>query len=151
MDVGLAEFFSSVAGIRIACDVAGLACAGGLFVVPLFTAIQADAPKDRRARIVGGVNILNSAFMVLGVLYDRNVAKPDDRRDRAGAPRRARGFEPWRGFLCAEVRCATRGLTAKRQGAKIRIRKAPACNTAAIHSQWTCGTASHSHEIISNV
>jgi MFS family permease len=68
VDVGLAEFFSSVAGIRIACDVAGLACAGGLFVVPLFTAIQADAPKDRRARIVGGVNILNSAFMVLGVL-----------------------------------------------------------------------------------
>jgi MFS family permease len=55
VDVGLAEFFSSVAGIRIACDVAGLACAGGLFVVPLFTAIQADAPKDRRARIVGGV------------------------------------------------------------------------------------------------
>ena len=67
-EVGLAEFFSSVAGIRIACDVAGLACAGGLFVVPLFTAIQADAPKDRRARIVGGVNILNSAFMVLGAL-----------------------------------------------------------------------------------
>jgi acyl-[acyl-carrier-protein]-phospholipid O-acyltransferase/long-chain-fatty-acid--[acyl-carrier-protein] ligase len=68
VDVGLAEFFSSVAGIRIACDVAGLACAGGLFVVPLFTAIQADAPKDRRARIVGGVNILNSAFIALGVL-----------------------------------------------------------------------------------
>jgi acyl-[acyl-carrier-protein]-phospholipid O-acyltransferase/long-chain-fatty-acid--[acyl-carrier-protein] ligase len=67
VDAGLAEFFS-VAGIRIACDVAGLACAGGPFVVPLFTAIQADAPKDRRARIVGGVNILNSAFMVLGAL-----------------------------------------------------------------------------------
>jgi MFS family permease len=68
VDVGLAEFFSSVAGIRIACDVVGLASSGGLFVVPLFTAIQADAPKERRARIVGGVNILNSAFMVLGAL-----------------------------------------------------------------------------------
>ncbi|MGH6851841.1 MAG: MFS transporter [Methylocella sp.] len=67
-DVGLAEFFTSVAGVRIGCDVAGLACAGGLFVVPLFTAIQADAPEDRRARIVGGVNILSSAFMVAGVL-----------------------------------------------------------------------------------
>jgi MFS family permease len=67
-DVGLAEFFSSVAGIRIACDVVGLASSGALFVVPLFTAIQADAPKERRARIVGGVNILNSAFMVLGAL-----------------------------------------------------------------------------------
>jgi MFS family permease len=67
-EVGLAEFFRSAAGFRIACDVTGLSCAGGLFVVPLFTAIQADAPKDRRARIVGGVNILNSAFIVAGVL-----------------------------------------------------------------------------------
>jgi MFS family permease len=64
----LGEFFRSAAGLRIAGDVAGLACAGGLFVVPLFTAIQADARKDWRARIVGGVNILNSAFIVAGVL-----------------------------------------------------------------------------------
>ncbi|MCI0600901.1 MAG: MFS transporter [Beijerinckiaceae bacterium] len=67
-EVGLAEFFRSFIGLRIAFDVAGLACAGGLFVVPLFTAIQADATKDHRARVVGGVNILNSAFIVLGVL-----------------------------------------------------------------------------------
>jgi MFS family permease len=67
-EMGLAEFFSSVAGIRIACDVVGLASSGALFVVPLFTAIQADAPKERRARIVGGVNILNSIFMVCGAL-----------------------------------------------------------------------------------
>jgi MFS family permease len=68
VEVGLAEFFRSAGGIRIGFDVAGLACAGGFFVVPLFTAIQADAAKDRRARIVGGVNILNAAFIVLGVL-----------------------------------------------------------------------------------
>src|SRR5208283_1518513 len=67
-DVGLAEFFSSWAGLRIAFDVVALACAGGLFVVPLSTAIQADAAPDRRARIVGGVNILNAAFIVFGVL-----------------------------------------------------------------------------------
>jgi acyl-[acyl-carrier-protein]-phospholipid O-acyltransferase/long-chain-fatty-acid--[acyl-carrier-protein] ligase len=65
-DVGLAEFFRSFIGVRVACDVVGLACAGGLFVVPLFTAIQADAAKDHRARIIGGVNILNSALIVLG-------------------------------------------------------------------------------------
>ena len=67
-EVGLAEFFRSIAGLRIASDVTGLACAGGLFVVPIFTAIQADAAVERRARIVGGVNILNAAFMVFGVL-----------------------------------------------------------------------------------
>lgn len=66
-EVGLAAFFSSAIGIRVAFDVTGLACAGGLFVVPLFSAIQADSAKDKRARIVGGVNIFNSAFIVLGV------------------------------------------------------------------------------------
>lgn len=66
--LSLGEFLSSAAGLRLALDVTGLSCAGGLFVVPLFTAVQADAPKDHRARIVGGVNILNSAFMVAGVL-----------------------------------------------------------------------------------
>jgi len=67
-EVDIATFFSSAIGLRIALDVVGLACAGGLFVVPLFSAIQADAAPDRRARIVGGVNILNSAFIVAGVL-----------------------------------------------------------------------------------
>lgn len=65
---GVWEFFHSFTGIRIAGDVAGLACAGGLFVVPLFTAVQAKASKDRRARIIAGVNILSSAFIVLGSL-----------------------------------------------------------------------------------
>jgi MFS family permease len=67
-EVGLGEFFRSPVGIRVAADVVGLTGAGGLFVVPLFTAIQAGAPKDHRARIVGGVNILSSAFIVLGAL-----------------------------------------------------------------------------------
>lgn len=65
-ETGLSEFFCSFAGARIAGDVVGLACAGGLFVVPLFAAIQASASKDRRARIIAGVNILSSAFIVSG-------------------------------------------------------------------------------------
>jgi acyl-[acyl-carrier-protein]-phospholipid O-acyltransferase/long-chain-fatty-acid--[acyl-carrier-protein] ligase len=67
-EAGFSEFFRSFTGIRVASDVVGLACAGGLFVVPLFTAIQAEASKDRRARIVAGVNILSSAFIVVGSL-----------------------------------------------------------------------------------
>ncbi len=67
-EVDIPTFLSSMIGVRIACDVAGLAAAGGLFVVPLFSAIQADAAKHMRARVVGGVNILNSAFIVAGVL-----------------------------------------------------------------------------------
>jgi MFS family permease len=67
-EIELGAFFTSMTGLRAAFDVLGLACAGGLFVVPLFTAIQADAPPAWRARIVGAVNVLNSAFIVIGVL-----------------------------------------------------------------------------------
>jgi acyl-[acyl-carrier-protein]-phospholipid O-acyltransferase/long-chain-fatty-acid--[acyl-carrier-protein] ligase len=66
-EIALGAFFTSMTGLRATFDVLGLACAGGLFVVPLFTAIQTDAPAARRARIVGAVNVLNSALIIIGV------------------------------------------------------------------------------------
>jgi MFS family permease len=66
-EVGLATFFGSMLGLRVAFDVTALACAGGLFVVPLSAAIQAEAPKAARARIIGGVNIIVSFLIVAGV------------------------------------------------------------------------------------
>jgi acyl-[acyl-carrier-protein]-phospholipid O-acyltransferase / long-chain-fatty-acid--[acyl-carrier-protein] ligase len=62
------QFFDAVGGIHIAVDLAGLAIAGGLFVVPTFAAVQAWAGADRRARVVAAVNVLNAAFMVVGAL-----------------------------------------------------------------------------------
>ena len=44
-------------------DLAGLAIAGGLYIVPTFAAVQAWAGADRRARVIAGVNVLNAAFM----------------------------------------------------------------------------------------
>ncbi len=67
-EAGLLAFFTSAEGLRIAGDVAGMAAAGGLYVVPLFAAVQAEAPAERRARIVAAVNILNAIFMVGGTL-----------------------------------------------------------------------------------
>ncbi len=67
-ETGLAAFFTSAAGLRIAADVAGMAAAGGLYVVPLFAAVQAEAPAERRARIIAAINILNAIFMVAGTL-----------------------------------------------------------------------------------
>ena len=64
--LGIADFFRSRGSIHISIDLAGLAIAGGLFVVPTFAAVQAWAGIDRRARVVAGVNILNAAFMVTG-------------------------------------------------------------------------------------
>ena len=70
-------------GLHIAADVIGLACAGGLFVVPLFAAIQFRAPADQRARVVGGVNISEFGLHGFGDGCDGSVAKPLDRLRRA--------------------------------------------------------------------
>ena len=57
------DIFKSVRGIRLILDLAGLAIAGGLFIVPVFAAVQAWAGADRRARVIAGVNVLNAGFM----------------------------------------------------------------------------------------
>jgi len=67
-DIGLASFATSLSGCRIGLDILGLSIGGGLFVVPLFAALQFLAPRARRARVVGAVNILNALFMVAGTL-----------------------------------------------------------------------------------
>jgi acyl-[acyl-carrier-protein]-phospholipid O-acyltransferase/long-chain-fatty-acid--[acyl-carrier-protein] ligase len=61
---GVAEVFGSWKGIHVAIDLAGLAIAGGLFIVPSFAAVQTWAGADKRARVVAGCNVLNAAFMV---------------------------------------------------------------------------------------
>jgi acyl-[acyl-carrier-protein]-phospholipid O-acyltransferase/long-chain-fatty-acid--[acyl-carrier-protein] ligase len=61
--IGVAAMFSSFRGIRVAIDLAGLAIAGGLYIVPTFAAVQAWAGVDRRARVIAAVNVLNAAFM----------------------------------------------------------------------------------------
>lgn len=68
VSIGLWDFFTQSAGLRIAFDVMGLAVAGGLFVVPVFSAVQAWAGEDRRARVIAAVNIVTAIFMVGGSL-----------------------------------------------------------------------------------
>jgi acyl-[acyl-carrier-protein]-phospholipid O-acyltransferase/long-chain-fatty-acid--[acyl-carrier-protein] ligase len=62
----VAEVLGAGPGLFIGIDLAGLAIAGGLFIVPAFSAVQAWAGSDRRARVVAAVNVLNAAFMSLG-------------------------------------------------------------------------------------
>jgi acyl-[acyl-carrier-protein]-phospholipid O-acyltransferase/long-chain-fatty-acid--[acyl-carrier-protein] ligase len=64
--VGIAQVFSSWKGIHIAIDLAGLAIAGGLFIVPAFSAVQSWAGADKRARVIAAVNVLNALFIVGG-------------------------------------------------------------------------------------
>jgi acyl-[acyl-carrier-protein]-phospholipid O-acyltransferase / long-chain-fatty-acid--[acyl-carrier-protein] ligase len=65
---GISAVVASARGWRIMVDLAGLAIAGGLFIVPAFAAVQAWAGPDRRARVVAAVNVLNAAFMVAAAL-----------------------------------------------------------------------------------
>ncbi|HKH81262.1 MAG TPA: MFS transporter [Methylovirgula sp.] len=67
-DQTLASFLTSPRGLFISFDIVGLAAAGGLFTVPLFAAVQALSPSDRRARTIAGVNILNALYIVAGTL-----------------------------------------------------------------------------------
>jgi acyl-[acyl-carrier-protein]-phospholipid O-acyltransferase / long-chain-fatty-acid--[acyl-carrier-protein] ligase len=66
--LGIGDYFSAPYSIHIAIDLAGLAIAGGLFIVPTFAAVQAWAGADHRARVIAAVNVLNAAFMVVGAL-----------------------------------------------------------------------------------
>jgi acyl-[acyl-carrier-protein]-phospholipid O-acyltransferase / long-chain-fatty-acid--[acyl-carrier-protein] ligase len=65
---GIGAVLSSFRGIRIAIDLGGLALAGGLFIVPVFAAVQAWAGADRRARVIAAVNVLNAGFMAGGAV-----------------------------------------------------------------------------------
>lgn len=62
------ELLKTVSGVRLMLDMAGLAAAGGLFIVPAFASVQAWAKADHRARVIAAVNILNAAFMSLATL-----------------------------------------------------------------------------------
>ena len=59
---------ASFTGVRMLVDLAGIAFAGGLFIVPSFAAVQAWAPVDRRARVIAGCNVVAAAGMTLAGL-----------------------------------------------------------------------------------
>ncbi len=67
-EIGLIDFFTSPTGLRVAGEILVYSCAAGLFVVPIFAAVQAWSSVDRRARVIGANNTLNSLFMVAGTL-----------------------------------------------------------------------------------
>jgi len=64
----LSAFLMQEGVVRLSVDMAGLAIAGGLLAVPTFTALQAWAAKDVRARRLAGTNALGAALMTAGGL-----------------------------------------------------------------------------------
>ena len=65
---GISWLIAQPAGLRILVDLVGLAMAGGLYIVPLYTMIQQRSAPEERSRIIAGNNIINAAFMVAASL-----------------------------------------------------------------------------------
>ena len=61
-------FLATLHGARIVFDLFGMAVAGGLFIVPAFSAIQSWAGEDRRARVVAANNVVSAAYIVVAAL-----------------------------------------------------------------------------------
>ncbi len=63
-----ADLFLHGGGLHAAIDLFGIAVSGGLFIVPVFTAVQVWSQPSERARNIGAVNVLSAAFMVGGAV-----------------------------------------------------------------------------------
>ncbi|MET0245145.1 MAG: acyl-[ACP]--phospholipid O-acyltransferase [Sphingomonas sp.] len=59
------EFLQTSGSWRIVIDLAGMAVAGGMFVVPLYSILQTQSPPEERSRVIAANNIVNAAVMVL--------------------------------------------------------------------------------------
>jgi len=66
LEGGLAfgEFVRNTAHWRMMLDLAGIGLFSGVFVVPLFALIQSRTQKSELARVIAGLNIQNSLFIV---------------------------------------------------------------------------------------
>ncbi len=62
--LSLSEFVRAPGSLRIMVDLVGIGLFTGLFVVPLFALIQSRTPKGELARVIAGLNIQNSLFIV---------------------------------------------------------------------------------------
>ena len=78
---GPADVFATPLGLRLAVDLAALAAAGGLYIVPVFSAVQVWAGPEFRARVIAAVNLVNAAAMTgatiaVAVLQKAGVTLP---------------------------------------------------------------------------
>lgn len=71
----IAGFLAQPGSARVLGDLLGIGLFTGLFVVPLFALIQSRTPKAELSRVIAGLNIQNSLFIVaaamLGLLTQR--------------------------------------------------------------------------------
>ncbi len=64
-NVGIAQFLSTWAGIRIVIDMIAIAAFGGVFIVPLNAIFQVRAKEHKRTATMAGSDILNALTMIV--------------------------------------------------------------------------------------
>ncbi len=71
--VGLGEFINHAANWPLMVSMLGIAVAGGIYIVPLYTLMQARAEAEFRSRVVAARNVLNSIFITLAMLISAAI------------------------------------------------------------------------------
>src|SRR5207245_785648 len=66
--LGIGAFLGQLAGWRVVVDLILVAASGGLFIVPLYTLLQARSEVSHRSRIIAANNIWNALFMVAAAI-----------------------------------------------------------------------------------
>lgn len=67
--LGLAELSEVSGSFRVFADLFFLGFSGGIYIVPLYAAMQAYSPISHRARVIGANNIFNAIFMVSSAIF----------------------------------------------------------------------------------
>ncbi|AWT49357.1 MFS transporter [Psychrobacter sp. YP14] len=67
--LGIAELSEVSGSFRVFADLFFLGFSGGIYIVPLYAAMQAYSPISHRARVIGANNIFNAIFMVSSAIF----------------------------------------------------------------------------------
>ena len=67
--LGISELSAIDGSWRVFADLFLLGFSGGIYIVPLYAAMQAYSPISHRARVIGANNIFNAIFMVTSALF----------------------------------------------------------------------------------
>ena len=70
---GLGEFISHAGNWPLMLSMFGIAIAGGIYIVPLYTLMQARAEAQFRSRVVAARNVLNSIFITAAMLVSAAI------------------------------------------------------------------------------
>ena len=67
------NFLDTFSGARFTFDLFGFSAAGGLFIVPIFAALQSWSGVECRARVIAATNVLSAIFMVIGAVGTASI------------------------------------------------------------------------------